>query len=199
LACHLILIGDLVALRRSKDFFFSPNANCKASCPALAPAWHFAADRPLGLGIPFPFGNKEFLAPDYYSINNSNSFVNPLLLQQEAIGVQPDSAPFLPDFNFSLPPNVNASVAIQQPFPAPQQLAPAGRIPCTQPGCTRTFTRDSDRIRHNNTVHGARQAVYLCPVAGCPKSQGMGYSRADKVTEHKWKKHADLGYTKRAL
>jgi hypothetical protein len=86
-----------------------------------------------------------------------------------------------------------------QVLPSPQQPIPADRVPCTQPGCTRTFTRDSDRIRHNNAVHAATQAVYLCPVAGCPKSQGVGYSRADKVTAHKWQKHANLGYTKRVL
>jgi hypothetical protein len=63
----------------------------------------------------------------------------------------------------------------------------------------KSFTRDSGRIRHQNTVHNAREGLYLCPVPGCPKSHGAGYSRADKVTAHLCEKHADLGYTKRVL
>jgi hypothetical protein len=83
--------------------------------------------------------------------------------------------------------------------PAPQQPPPPQSFPCAQLGCTQSFQRDSDRTRHQNTVHSARQGLHLCPVPGCPKSHGAGYSRADKVTEHLWKKHADLGYTKRVL
>lgn len=70
------------------------------------------------------------------------------------------------------------------------------RIRCDQPGCSLTFSRHSDRIRHRNTVHQASQAVRLCPVAGCTRSRGIGFSRADKLTEHLWKIHADLGYKK---
>ena len=174
-----------MALRRSKFFFF------------LVANLSFKFRRP-GHGSNFPFlsHGQEFFALDHSIINNSNSFVDPLLLQREAIGGQPESAPFLPDFNFGLFAHANA---IQQSPPTLPQPAPTHSVLCTQPGCTRTFTRDSDRIRHNNTVHGAIQAVHLCPIAGCPKSQGVGYSRADKVIEHKWKKHANLGYTKRVL
>ena len=69
-------------------------------------------------------------------------------------------------------------------------------IRCAYPPCTKCFRRNSDRVRHENSVHLNNQGAHLCPIAGCDKSQGDGYSRADKVTEHLWKKHADLGYVK---
>ncbi|KAE9366653.1 hypothetical protein N431DRAFT_562023 [Stipitochalara longipes BDJ] len=64
--------------------------------------------------------------------------------------------------------------------------------------CMVSFKRSSDRIRHERTIHAATYGVNLCPVIGCPRSQGAGYSRADKVTEHLWKKHGNLGYVKAA-
>jgi len=70
-------------------------------------------------------------------------------------------------------------------------------IPCTQLGCFVTFKRDSDRIRHEAAIHGINQGLYLCPVNGCSKSQGIGYTRKDKLTEHLWKKHGNLGFVKR--
>jgi hypothetical protein len=73
-------------------------------------------------------------------------------------------------------------------------------IQCTALGCRAIFKRDPDRLRHEAAVHGINQALqlYLCPIIGCPKSQGTGYTRKDKLTEHLWKKHANLGYVKRA-
>jgi hypothetical protein len=79
------------------------------------------------------------------------------------------------------------------PVPSPNQFA----ILCTQFGCFVTFKRDADRIRHEAAVHNINQALHLCQVPGCPKGQGKGYSRADKLTEHMWKKHGDLGFVKR--
>jgi hypothetical protein len=70
-------------------------------------------------------------------------------------------------------------------------------IPCHQFGCFATFKRDPDRIRHEAAVHGINKATYLCHVVGCNKSQGVGYTRKDKLTEHLWKKHGNLGYVKR--
>jgi len=70
------------------------------------------------------------------------------------------------------------------------------RIPCAQ-GCNKTFKRNYERVRHERSAHGINQALHLCPIMGCPKSHGVGYSRADKVKEHLWKQHANLGYTKR--
>ena len=80
---------------------------------------------------------------------------------------------------------------------APQQ-DPTGAIMCTQTPCSVTFKRDADRIRHDRAVHKVnQQTLHLCAVPGCPKGQGAGYSRADKVTEHMWKKHGNLGFVKR--
>ena len=70
-------------------------------------------------------------------------------------------------------------------------------IPCHQFGCFATFKRDPDRIRHEAAVHGINKATYLCHVVGYNKSQGVGYTRKDKLTEHLWKKHGNLGYVKR--
>jgi hypothetical protein len=80
---------------------------------------------------------------------------------------------------------------------APQQT-PTGAIMCTQSPCSVTFKRDADRIRHERAVHRVNQeTLHLCAVPGCPKGQGAGYSRADKLTEHMWKKHGNLGFVKR--
>lgn len=70
-------------------------------------------------------------------------------------------------------------------------------ILCHQFGCFATFKRDPDRIRHEAAVHGINKATYLCHVVGCNKSQGVGYTRKDKLTEHLWKKHGNLGFVKR--
>jgi hypothetical protein len=84
-------------------------------------------------------------------------------------------------------------------FVSPAMMGPgasSSRIQCTM--CTSAFKRDADRIRHENSVHNNAPGAHLCPVVGCAKSHGRGFSRADKVTEHCWKQHGNLGYSKRA-
>lgn len=78
------------------------------------------------------------------------------------------------------------------------QSPTTAKTPCTYLGCSASFKRDSDRIRHDTTTHGVNQALHFCPIAGCSKSLGVGqgYCRADKVKEHLWKKHANLGFVK---
>lgn len=99
--------------------------------------------------------------------------------------------------NIGLFSNTSASLEIQQAPPALYQQLPLPGFPC-QLGCGKTFKRDADRARHENSrVHRIVQGHHLCPITGCRKSQGIGFSRSDKVTEHLWKKHADLGYKKR--
>ncbi|XMA20378.1 hypothetical protein WAI453_013169 [Rhynchosporium graminicola] len=68
--------------------------------------------------------------------------------------------------------------------------------PCNFPGCYKIFKRASCHTRHENSVNISLPGLHLCPVPGCTKSLGEGYKRADKVTEHLWKKHANLGHTK---
>lgn len=64
--------------------------------------------------------------------------------------------------------------------------------------CMRSFKREPDRIRHENTIHlGNQGQPLLCPIANCPRSRGQEYSRLDKLKEHLWRKHGNLGYTKR--
>jgi hypothetical protein len=100
-------------------------------------------------------------------------------------------------------PRVQSTGPAIQPPPgaAPDAVLNQTRVPCSILGCPVAFNRDSDRIRHEAAVHGFNQALqlHLCPILNCPKSQGAGYTRKDKLTEHMWKKHGDLGYVKRVL
>jgi hypothetical protein len=100
------------------------------------------------------------------------------------------------------PPIQGTGPALQLPPTVAATAATAhGRIPCSILGCSVAFNREGDRIRHEASVHGLNQVfqLYLCPIAGCPKSWGAGYTRKDKLTEHMWKKHGDLGYVKKVL
>lgn len=100
-----------------------------------------------------------------------------------------------------VPSSYPPSIAQQVPgSTAPtSQLQLRVRVMCTHPGCSNTFRGDPERIRHQDAVHGVNQLLqlYLCPVVGCAKSQGRGYTRKDKLTEHMWKKHGNLGFVKR--
>jgi hypothetical protein len=90
---------------------------------------------------------------------------------------------------------------VSQSMQVPPAIATQAPVPiqCTALGCSATFKREPDRLRHEAAVHGINQLLqlYLCPVNGCSKSQGSGYTRKDKLTEHLWKKHGNLGYVKR--
>jgi hypothetical protein len=100
------------------------------------------------------------------------------------------------------PPIQGTGPALQLPPAVAATAATAHvRIPCRILGCSVAFNRDGDRIRHEASVHGLNQVfqLYLCPIAECPKSWGAGYTRKDKLTEHMWKKHGDLGFVKRVL
>ena len=152
------------------------------------------ADLQFGLDMPSIFNNIGLPTVNYPVLNDGN--FHPLPLGGTIVEEQLESALGLPDFDIGN--NADGSIVIQQ-AQAPPALLAAPSFPCTQLGCTRSFQRDSDRTRHQNTVHSARQGLHLCPVPGCPKSYGTGYSRTDKVTEHLWKKHGDRGYTKRVL
>ncbi|KAH8749808.1 hypothetical protein BGZ57DRAFT_1010450 [Hyaloscypha finlandica] len=181
----------------------------------------------VGLRNPIRYGVSNhiaalFLVPDYAVLGDGYSYPDALLLEGNAVGGQPWPAPLVLGLGdgISYPDALLEGNAIGgQPWlatfasvfdvgafpdhlglpPAPQQPLPPQRFPCTLLGCTKSFKRHSDRIRHQNTVHMARQGLHLCPVAGCPKSHGAGFKRSDKLTEHLWKKHGDRGYTKRVL
>ena len=91
----------------------------------------------------------------------------------------------------ALPASASPPISTHRPT-----RARATRTQC--PNCTQSFARATDLPRHQNSVHGQAARAHLCPIAGCRYSQGRGYSRADKVIEHLWKKHGNLGYVRRA-
>jgi len=76
---------------------------------------------------------------------------------------------------------------------------PSSDIPCTDPGCPKTFTRDPDRIRHESAFH-ENKVVYTCLLHTCAascsepctnKTHSSPYSnsRPDKMKEHLEKVH----------
>jgi hypothetical protein len=106
------------------------------------------------------------------------------------------------NFNFgeASASTTNTPMPIAAPMPqAPvtQTVPTPGTMPCTW--CPMTFKRKHERDRHAASVHGINHKVYLCHVNGCPKNRGTPFSRQDKLTEHMWKKHRNLGYGKRAV
>lgn len=62
---------------------------------------------------------------------------------------------------------------------------------CSVNGCNKRFNRNGCRRRHEET-HRNTRVLHVCTITGCTAR----YKRADKLTEHMWKKHADLGYVK---
>ena len=99
-----------------------------------------------------------------------------------------------PGPNQPLPANLPGPQPSAPALAATNAAGPKPRFQCMM--CTRPFRRDFERTRHETSVHGINRRLHLCPVPGCPKSQGNGFSRTDKVTEHLWRKHANLGYTR---
>lgn len=108
----------------------------------------------------------------------------------------------------TLAPNVvqqqsfnNATAPVQTPNVLNAVGLSALRKVCTHHGCTRYFARDWERTRHERSKHGIGQTLRYCHVVGCVKHHARagarGFTRADKLTEHMWKKHADLGHVKR--
>ncbi|CAG8959360.1 hypothetical protein HYFRA_00001258 [Hymenoscyphus fraxineus] len=195
---------------------FDPNAFEPSSTFGTQPAlqqhqWQYGLNSQASLAF-----NSQEILPQYpeqlgfnsepYSVFNTQ----PAFGQQyEQIGVNFPTFPVSgsqtalpqqyeqPDVNFQSPP----VLGIQPAFPQQHGLSEFSLQPtiviCNQAGCFVTFSRDADRLRHEASVHGVNRRAFFCHVPGCPKSTGTSYSRADKLKEHLYKKHANLGYTKR--
>jgi len=163
----------------------------------------FDVTSPSYMVSPFDFGMDQFDptrigSTDGAQIGNMNLVPG----DSESYMIQaPFPYPSFPDDMNGMMPGLPADMISpatdMSAFASPTMAsAPNSRISCTI--CTSTFKRDADRIRHENSVHNNGYRAHLCPVIGCAKSQGRGFSRADKVTEHCWKQHGNLGYSKRA-
>ncbi|KUJ12172.1 uncharacterized protein LY89DRAFT_673954 [Mollisia scopiformis] len=180
-----------------------------AAATAPAPVGNtFASDIPLGFGnaqdqatftVPTPAVNSFACSiPGYYSVQQGQAiFTAPV-----APATTP--APAVSSFASNIPlgyghaqgqaasTSLGAGATTSAPAPAVNTFA------CTQSRCQASFKRDTDRIRHEASKHGVNGTLHFCQVLGCPKSLGAGYTRRDKLTEHMWKKHANLGFVKRA-
>lgn len=66
---------------------------------------------------------------------------------------------------------------------------------CPQKECPFAVGRKSEVERHYRNAHCGRYS-YTCDVYGCENNKGRGYSRIDKLREHQWKRHANLGFRK---
>jgi len=146
----------------------------------------------------YQMGLLPFASSSHDDFNMWNAAYEPRVsTKQPGFDIQNKPSEFK-SWNIKVPTSFDRSMFPSNPAPpapAPAPPAPAPGFQCTH--CTRTFKQDSDRVRHESSNHGINRALHLCPVPGCPRSQGGGYSRADKVTEHLWKQHTNLGYTKR--
>jgi hypothetical protein len=167
-----------------------------------------------------PFSQGKFIADNTpaacFPIQESmvNQWYNPSALNFSSMvsesvpGVGVPTQPLFPEANFDFStisvldpasilgpaPQYQAAQAVPAPVPAAAPIR--GTIPCSIPWCTKTFRRKHEQVRHEASVHGINQGVHRCQVIGCP-SYGRGFSRKDKLTEHKWRKHANLGFVKR--
>ncbi|KAL2073904.1 hypothetical protein VTL71DRAFT_11230 [Oculimacula yallundae] len=173
----------------------------------------YGADVP-GLGR--DYGTHELQDMGLYGMN-SPGYVDPIESLMPDHGMFTYQGPFTHDSvpapfpgSFALPvtnmntsmfalPNPTFPVQVQAQVPV-QVIQVQGRRACHQASCTKTFKRDSDRRRHEVVVHGVNRPLqlHLCHVPGCIRSVGAGYSRHDKLVEHLWKKHANLGFARRA-
>jgi hypothetical protein len=145
---------------------------CKLSISGLGHSnLHDASREPTGsdlnLGLDFNFGSDHNLDLEAYSSLLLDPYVNFITTPQDELA------------------------------PIAQQQRQASRFSCSQPGCSKTFSRKDCLTRHENgRAHSLVWGLHMCPIAGCRMNRGEGFSRRDKVKEHLYKQHADLGYTK---
>jgi hypothetical protein len=67
-------------------------------------------------------------------------------------------------------------IPTHDPTPS-SMLAPINTDPrflCTYTPCTKSFKRDYERIRHENSMHINTQGAHLCPITGAQRVTGRG-------------------------
>lgn len=139
---------------------------------------------------PAPSVNTKFVMQLQYPADSSGQ----LMMNPTSYPAAPSTLnPLLFPGYLNAQGQVTSQVQATDSAPAVAQATTAST--CTQAGCRATFSRDTDRIRHEASVHSGGR--HFCHVQGCPKNHGAGYRRRDKLTEHLWKKHANLGHFKR--
>lgn len=150
-----------------------------SSLPDLDQYNFFATPCPTPTMVPFP----QHFIPEIIPFQFPNSYGN--------ITTQPNISP--PGRATVAP----AAFRIESPN-RPNQKQSIPRHRCPQTTCSLVFGRKSELERHFRTVHCGRFS-YACNVNGCENNKGRGYSRVDKLREHLWRRHADLGFSRRSL
>lgn len=90
----------------------------------------------------------------------------------------------------NLPSTARRSISYETLSPNYHQRQSRHRCPRLM--CPFTFGRKGDLERHFRTVHCGRFS-YSCGVGGCENNKGRGYSRRDKLKEHQWRRHGEVG------
>ncbi|KAN0098942.1 hypothetical protein V8E51_014605 [Hyaloscypha variabilis] len=55
---------------------------------------------------------------------------------------------------------------------------------CEHPGCTTTFRRNKDRLRHFRNKHESNTKTFPCPVVDCPSGFRHTFHRSEKLRDH---------------
>ena len=187
-------VSNVPAIGPHSSDFFSMDVG-QASFEMLMPAFDNSQELVFGSGRTFsdPTVHQDLLQSNSVSsLPNASTFDDAGF--QHAQGPQgqtqasQDEAQVLP----------GPTTIPNQPNPVQQLTATVSTFACAHGNCNQAFRRKSDLARHRKTVHGMNLVKFFCHIPGCSKGRGHGegYSRDDKLTEHLWKKHGNLGYTK---
>ena len=69
------------------------------------------------------------------------------------------------------------------PFRDTNSATPAPKISCTDPTCSKSFTRRTDMVRHARK-HNFSAQKFPCTAAGCQYVGNQGFLRKDKLRDH---------------
>lgn len=135
----------------------------------------------VGFSVPMPLQIET--APSVKDFNFQMESFNGEWLMKNSFGFQDEGHNFiraeeLGDRNTADPAGKYGS-------PGLASLAPRkGRYYCTYNGCTKSFSRPTDRERHSKK-HYPEERVFVCPEIPCT----MRFYRRDKLVDHSRRMH----------
>lgn len=142
---------------------------------------------PEGLTYPSP---TEILADLQHTASSSPNRLTPTVGILIGVTYQPESRS-LASFDSDSTPRESSMPALSTSWtPTPSAISFERRLGlslCTQ--CHKSFTRKSDLIRHDRTIHNPRNSFW-CPIPGCKRNEnypgiGKPFAREDKLKAHK--------------